>query len=177
MSGMAGLLREALSAIAAMGAAGGAAFVLLYAACCLACVPASILTFGAGAAFGLGYGFALVWVGAMLGACASFWAGRRWLRGWVERRIARYPAFLAIDAVVSVDGPRMVFLTRLTPIFPFAFLNYAFGLTRVRFRDYALASGAGMVPGMLLFVYLGAAAGEAARGSGRTAAELSLIHI
>lgn len=175
MSGMADLLSHALATVASWGAAGKAAFVLLYAASCVAFLPVSVLTFGAGAAFGVGPGFALVWSGATLGACASFLIGRHWMRAWVEKRIARHPVFAAVDAAVSVEGWRVVVLTRLTPLFPFALQNYAYGLTRVRFRQYALASWIGMAPGTLLFVYLGAAAGEAVKagtsGRARTPAE------
>lgn len=163
------MLAHALAYVAALGPAGWALFILLYAASCVAFLPVSPLTFGAGAVYGLGPGFALVWLGATLGACVSFLVGRRWLRGWVEKKLARHPRFAAIDAAVSAQGPRVVFLTRLAPIFPFAMLNYAYGVTRVGFRDYALASIAGMVPGTLFFVYLGAAAGAAVRsGQGRT---------
>lgn len=175
MSGMADLLSHALAAVASWGAAGQAAFVLLYAASCVAFLPVSALTFGAGAAFGVGPGFFLVWAGATLGACASFLIGRHWMRAWVEKRVARHPVFAAVDAAVSVEGWRVVVLTRLTPLFPFALQNYAYGLTRVRFRQYALASWIGMAPGTLLFVYLGAAAGEAVKagtsGRARTPAE------
>ena len=178
---MADLLHHALTHIAAMGAVGYAAFVLLYAASCVALLPVSVLTLGAGALFGVGPGFALVWIGATLGACASFLIGRHCVRGWVEKRLARYPLFMAIDAAVSVQGWRVVFLTRLTPLFPFSTLNYAYGLTRVKFRDYAVASFLGMAPGTLLFVYLGAAAGEAvsagARGRVRTPAQWAFFGI
>ena len=49
-------------------------------------------------------------------------------------------------------------LTRLSPVLPFTLLNYAYGVTRVSFRDYALASWIGMLPGTILYVSLGAAA-------------------
>jgi len=175
MSRLADLLRDALLHIASFGAAGGAAFVVFYALCCVAFMPVSALTVGAGAVYGLGAGFALVWIGATLGACASFLIGRHWLRAWVEKRAARHPWFAAIDAAVSVEGWRVVFLTRLTPLLPFALQNYAYGLTRVKFGEYTLASVVGMAPGTLLYVYLGAAAGDAlkagAAGRARTPAE------
>lgn len=166
---MAALLRDALLHIASFGAAGGAAFIVLYALACVAFLPVSVLTLGAGAVYGVGAGFGLVLVGATLGACASFLIGRHWLRTWVEKRLARHPVFAAIDAAVSVEGWRIVVLTRLTPLFPFALQNYAYGLTRVKFREYSVASFVGMAPGTLLFVYLGAAAGEAVKaGAART---------
>ena len=169
------MLQHALAHVAAMGPAGWGLFILLYAACCICFLPVSPLTFGAGAVYGLGPGFLLVWLGASLGACVSFLIGRRWLRAWVEKRLARHPRFAAIDAAVSAQGARVVFLTRLAPMFPFSTLNYVYGLTRVSFGDYLLASCFGMIPGTLFFVYLGAAAGAAVKAGtqarARTGAE------
>lgn len=160
------MLNQVVERVASLGAAGGALFVLFYAACCVAFLPISPLTLAAGAVYGVGTGFALAWTGASLGACASFLVGRRWLRAWVEKKLARHPVFAAIDAAISGEGRRVVFLTRLT-LFPFNAVNYAYGLTRVGFRDYALASIVGMAPGTFLFVYLGAAAGRAVIGTER----------
>ena len=60
------------------------------------------------------------------------------------------------------DGFKIVMLTRLSPLFPFTLLNYAFGLTKVRFRDYLLASWLGMLPGTVMYVYLGSSVKELA---------------
>ncbi|MDP3541459.1 MAG: TVP38/TMEM64 family protein [Elusimicrobiota bacterium] len=177
MSGMQDLLRSALLAVAAWGAAGYVAFIALYALASVVFLPASVLTMGAGAVFGAGRGFALVWTGAMLGIFASFLIARHGLRGWVERRAAHMPLFAAIDAAVESEGWRVVLLTRLAPL-PFAPLNYAYGVTRVRLGEYLLASGVGIVPGTLLFVHVGAAAGEALRtgiGRQRTTAEWAFL--
>jgi uncharacterized membrane protein YdjX (TVP38/TMEM64 family) len=54
-----------------------------------------------------------------------------------------------------------MFLLRLSPAFPFSFMNYALGLTGIRFRDYLLAS-VGMLPGTVLYVYYGKLAGDVA---------------
>jgi uncharacterized membrane protein YdjX (TVP38/TMEM64 family) len=60
-----------------------------------------------------------------------------------------------VDAAVAGQGFKVVLLLRLSPLFPFNLLNYALGLTRVRPRDYMLASLLGMLPGTVLYVYLG----------------------
>lgn len=164
-------LRCALDAVAGMGPAGQLLFVLLYAASCVLFLPASVLTLGAGAAFGVARGFLLVWAGATLGCCAAFLSGRYLLRDWVRRRLEPYPAFRAISTAVAREGWRVVILTRLSPVLPFNLLNYAYGLTSIGLREYAWSSCVGMVPGALLFIWLGAAAGEAVRagaGGART---------
>lgn len=171
------LLSSALAWTAAAGPWGQAAFVGLYILACVAFLPGSVLTLGAGAAFGLWKGFLLVSLGSTLGACASFLAGRYLLRDWVSRKLNAVPAFAAVAAAVGREGGKVVFLTRLSPVLPFNLLNYAYGLTTVGLRPYALASWLGMMPGTFLYVYLGAAAGEAARAGsrGRTPVEWALF--
>jgi uncharacterized membrane protein YdjX (TVP38/TMEM64 family) len=121
-------------------------------------LPGSILTLGAGFAFGLVRGLPAVLAGAVLGAAAAFLLGRTAARPWVEERLAAYPRFRAVDEAVGREGFKIVLLTRLSPVFPFNLLNYAFGVTKVSFRDYFFASLLGMLPGGLMYVYLGTAA-------------------
>jgi uncharacterized membrane protein YdjX (TVP38/TMEM64 family) len=83
----------------------------------------------------------------------------------VERRLAGDPRFAAIDRAVGQKGRRIVLLLRLSPLFPFNLLNYALGLTRVRFADFVAAS-IGMLPGTLLYVYYGKVVGDVARLAG-----------
>jgi pyruvate/2-oxoglutarate dehydrogenase complex dihydrolipoamide dehydrogenase (E3) component/uncharacterized membrane protein YdjX (TVP38/TMEM64 family) len=121
-------------------------------------LPGSILTLGAGFLFGVPVGVATVWVGANLGALAAFLVGRTVARDWVARKVSGNPKFTAIDDAVRREGFKIVFLLRLSPVFPFNFLNYALGLTKVSFRNYALASMIGMLPATLMYVYFGSAA-------------------
>lgn len=151
-----------------LGVWGPVAFVAGYAVATVAFVPGSLLTLAAGAIFGLGKGTALVLVAATLGACAAFLVSRYVARGLVERRLAGNERFTAIDRAIGAQGRRIVLLLRLSPIFPFNLLNYALGLTRVRFADYLVAS-IGMLPGTLLYVYYGKVAGDVARLAGGAA--------
>jgi uncharacterized membrane protein YdjX (TVP38/TMEM64 family) len=125
--------------------------------------PGSILTLGAGAVFGFVRGYIAVTVGSVVGACLAFLVGRTVARGWIESRVAGNPKFRAIDQAVGTQGFKFVILTRLSPVFPFNLLNYAFGLTRVSFRDYAVASLLGMIPGTVMYVSLGVGIGSLAR--------------
>ncbi len=138
-----------------MGALGATVFVVAYVAATVLLLPGSILTLGAGFAYGPVYGTLLVMLASNLGANAAFLLGRTVMRERVGRRIAGDARFSAVDAAVGAQGFRVVLLLRLSPLLPFNLLNYALGLTRVRQRDYALASLIGMFPGTLLYVYLG----------------------
>ena len=79
------------------------------------------------------------------------------MTGW-RKKLQAIPKFAAIDEAVGKEGFKIVLLLRLSPVFPFNLLNYALGLTRVSFRNYALASLIGMLPGILMYVYFGSAA-------------------
>ncbi len=153
-----------------LGIWGPVVFVLGYAAAVVAFVPASLLTLAAGAIFGLVKGTVLVFIAATLGSAGAFLVSRYVARGAVERRLAASPRFAAIDRAVGAQGLRMVLLLRLSPVFPFNLLNYALGLTQVRFRDYLLASF-GMLPATVLFVYYGKLAGDVAALAGGAAVE------
>jgi uncharacterized membrane protein YdjX (TVP38/TMEM64 family) len=147
------------------GAWGPALFILGYAVAVVGFAPGSLLTLAAGAIFGLWRGVAFVFVAAVLGSSAAFLVARYLARGAVERRLAGNPRFAAIDRAIGAQGRRIVFLLRLSPVFPFNLLNYALGLTRVRLADYLVAS-VGMVPGTFLYVYSGKLAGDVAALAG-----------
>ncbi|HEY2291371.1 MAG TPA: TVP38/TMEM64 family protein [Thermoanaerobaculia bacterium] len=148
-----------------LGVWGPVVFILGYAVATVAFVPGSLLTLAAGAIFGLVKGTTYTLIGATLGASAAFLVARYVARGAIERRIAGNARFAAIDRAVGREGFKIVALLRLSPIFPFNLLNYSLGLTKVGFLPYFLASIA-MLPGTLLYVYYGKAAGSLAALAG-----------
>jgi uncharacterized membrane protein YdjX (TVP38/TMEM64 family) len=160
-------LRVALDGIARLGPWGPVFFALLYVAATVFFLPGSILTVGAGVVFGLARGFAIVSISATLGATAAFLVGRYLARAFIAGKIEGHPKFKAIDEAVAGEGWKIVALLRLSPVVPFNVLNYAFGVTRVSLRDYVLASWIGMMPGTVLYVYLGSIAGDLAGAGGR----------
>jgi uncharacterized membrane protein YdjX (TVP38/TMEM64 family) len=145
------------------------AFVLLYAAICVAALPGAIFTMAAGAIFGLLEGCLWAWLGAMAGSTLVFLGVRHLARDAVQRRLARDERFRTLDRALGREGRTIMILMRLSPAFPFNFLNYALGLTAVRFVDY-LVAGVAMIPGTLLYAYSGYAIGDVALiASGETA--------
>ncbi|MBF2060081.1 TVP38/TMEM64 family protein, partial [Fischerella thermalis] len=154
-------LRNALQWIDSLGTVGAIAFIILYIIATVAFLPGSILTLGAGVVFGVIWGSIYVFIGATLGATAAFLVGRYLARGWVAEKIADNKKFAAIDRAVGREGLKIVLLTRLSPIFPFNLLNYAFGVTDVSLKDYFIGS-VGMIPGTIMYVYIGSLAGNLA---------------
>ena len=133
-------------------------YITAYTVAAVLVIPSAILTLAAGFIFGVPIGVILVSVASLTGAAAAFLVGRFLARDWVTQRIADFPSFRALDKATRHEGFIIVLLTRLSPLFPFNLLNYAFGLTAVRFRDYVLASWIGMAPAIVLYVYIGSAA-------------------
>jgi len=156
------LLRSFQQAMAGLGPAGWLLYVAVYAASCVLFLPASILTLGAGAIYGLPLGVAIVVAGATLGAFLSFVLGRGVLRKRIEAMATRNPRFAALDRAIGREGAKIVFLVRLSPLFPFTWSNYAFGLTAVRPIPYTVATFLGMLPGVVAYTWLGTAAAAAA---------------
>jgi uncharacterized membrane protein YdjX (TVP38/TMEM64 family) len=130
--------------------------VAFYIVACILFLPGSILTLGAGFLFKVIGGTITVSIGSTLGACAAFLVGRTVARKWITGKVAKNAKFAAIDEAVAQQGFKIVLLTRLSPVFPFNVLNYAFGLTKISFWKYVLGSWIGMIPGTVMYVYFGA---------------------
>src|SRR6266566_2514014 len=171
------LLKAALDWIAKLGPWGPVIFVCLYIVATVLFIPGSVLTLGAGAVFGVVLGSVCVSISATLGATAAFLVGRYLARDAIARKIEKNEKFAAIDRAVADEGWKIVFLTRLSPVFPFTLLNYAFGLTRVRLGQYVLASWIGMMPGTVMYVYLGSLVNVGAGHRQRTTGEWVLYGV
>lgn len=153
-----------------LGFWGPLVFILGYAVATVAFIPGSLMTLAAGAIFGLLDGTAYTFLGATLGAVLAFLVSRYGARKAVERRLENSSKLKTVDRAVAKEGRKIVFLLRLSPVFSFVLLNYALGLTSVRFRDYLMAS-IGMLPGTFLYVYYGKALGSLASVAGGAAIE------
>ena len=145
-----------------LGFWGPLVFIAGYALATVAFIPGSLLTLGAGVLFGVVEGSIIISVSSTLGAVAAFLVGRYLARDWVAGMIKGNDKFSAIDQAVGDEGWKIVGLTRLSPIFPFNLLNYAFGLTKVSLKEYFIASWIGMMPGTVMYVYIGSLAGSIA---------------
>lgn len=162
------LLQHMLEGLAGLGGVGLVILAVIYVVACVLLVPGLVLTLGAG------FLSAAVWpnqpllailfatiavsLGSVAGAGAAFLLGRTLAREWVDNKVRANEKFRAIDEAVGRMGFKMVFLVRLSPVFPFNLLNYALGLTKVTFRSYFFASWIGMLPMTIVYVYIGSVA-------------------
>lgn len=165
-------IQSTMGALKAYGVVGLVVIAIAYIPACILMVPGSALTLGAGvigtalfpenAFLAVASGTIAVSIGSVAGAMVAFLLGRTFARDFISRRIEGNKKFTALDEAIGKDGLKMTFLVRLSPAFPFNLLNYAMGLTKVSLRDYVLGSWAGMLPGTIMYVYFGAAAGKLA---------------
>jgi uncharacterized membrane protein YdjX (TVP38/TMEM64 family) len=148
--------------IVALGAWGPALFIVAYVAAALTLAPAFLLTFAAGAVFGLWRGTVLVYIGAVLGSSAVFALAAPLARSRLLRWIDRDPRVAAVRRAIVGDAVWVMFLLRLSPLVPYVLLNYALALSGVRYRDFLLAT-VGMLPAILMYVYYGKIVGDVAK--------------
>jgi len=141
--------------VKASGGWGVAAFAVIYIMAVVMFLPGSILTLGAGFVYGPFWGTLLVSPVSVIGAFIAFSLARGRLRPWVMKKVGDNERFALVDKAVGDQGFKIVMLLRLSPLFPFSFLNYALGLTGVKARSYVLASFIGMLPATFLYTYLG----------------------
>ena len=161
--GLKGLLKTLLLDLRKMGPWAPVGYIGLYMAACVLMVPGCLVGIAAGVIFGVWWGFLYASSGCALGAAAAFLVGRYFVRGRVHRRLAGIKLFHEIQGAVAAEGWRIVGLTRLSPLIPFNLLNYAFGVSRVSFKEFFFATWIGMMPETALHVYAGALAGDLTR--------------
>jgi len=151
-------LTTALGLIGAWGWWGLAGIMALYTPVAVAALPVWPLSVTAGFFWGVGWGLAVAWVGSTVAAVVAFLVGRRLGRDMVLRRLGQRPILVAIDRAIGERGFEIVVLARLSPLLPYNVLNYAFSVTSVSWRTFALASLFGMLPVTAMYVTIGAAA-------------------
>jgi uncharacterized membrane protein YdjX (TVP38/TMEM64 family) len=163
---MSGPARAGLAAL--VGWARGAGLVGLlvpvfaYVTAAAVFLPVWPITMAVGFACGPLLGFAVAWPSSAAAAAIAFLVGRTVARRHVARAVAASPRLTALEDAISAQGFRTVVLLRLSPLFPYHLVNYALGTTRLRLRDFAVASALGMVPSIALYTYLGSLAASAA---------------
>jgi uncharacterized membrane protein YdjX (TVP38/TMEM64 family) len=149
-----------------LGIAGAFIFIGVYALAAVLFLPGAIFTIAAGLVYGIVGGTAVAEVGATLGAALAFLVARYVVRQRIEQLAQKNKKFGAIDEAIGEQGWKIVGLLRLSPLIPFNVSNYFYGITSIGFWPYLLASAVGILPGTLLYAYLGAI-GQAGLAGGK----------
>ena len=149
-------IRNLIDWVQQLGPAGIAVFIGAYAIATVLFLPGWIFTVTAGLLFGVIGGTAVALSGATIGATLAFLVARYLVRDSIQNLAGSNPRFRAIDRAIGENGWKIVGLLRLNPLIPFNLSNYFYGITAIRFWPYVLISAIGMLPGTLLYAYLGA---------------------
>jgi uncharacterized membrane protein YdjX (TVP38/TMEM64 family) len=136
-------------------------YIALYTVATLLILPSTALNLTGGAIFGPWLGTLWTSIAAIIAAVVSFAFTRTVGRETIARRLAG--RWQAMDAEMQQGGSFYMFAIRLLPIIPYGLVNFAAGLTSIRFRDYLLGTVLGTVPGVLPFVMLGSSGLQAMR--------------
>tara|TARA_B100001250_G_scaffold414274_1_gene451664 strand:+ start:3014 stop:3694 length:681 start_codon:yes stop_codon:yes gene_type:complete len=124
-------------------------FILLYIIFGIIALPASFHKYLAGVLYGFGPGILIAWIGSMLGAIAPFLLGKKWMNPYARKALSDYPALSGLEEIVVDEGAKVVALTRVSLVIPYGVLNYAFGATDIRFKDYLIGNLAMIVPAIM----------------------------
>lgn len=147
------------------GAFGVAIFAAVYLVAVVVLAPVWPLSIAAGLAYGF-WAILFVLLVGTVGAALAFLVSRHLVQGKARRLLEGRPKFKAVDKAASEEGWKVVMLLRLSPLVPYNLQNYLFGLTEVGFVPYVLATAVGIIPGTILYVYLGTIGKAAGKGGG-----------
>ena len=132
-------------------------FVCIYILIVLLILPASWLSLLSGFLYGSYLGSIIVFISASIGASVAFFVSKTFFAKKLKNLFSRYPKLSVMEKVVEKGGLKLIFLARLSPIFPFSILNYFFGLNNIKFRDFSF-SLLGIIPGTFLYCSIGSLA-------------------
>ena len=132
-------------------------FALVYVFWVSCLLPGSWLSMLSGFLYGTWLGSLIVFVGAFIGAHLTFYLGRNFLKEWAQKKVSNFPKIQIMEKAVKNEGLKVIFLTRLSPLFPFGLLNFTYSLSDVKVLDFTLGM-IGILPGTILYCSLGSLA-------------------
>lgn len=116
--------------------------------------PDSLLAILGGSLFGLCQGSIFTLIGALIGGSISFFLSRflgdRFIKPSKNKKL------LNIEEILKNQGFLTILLLRLIPLFPFDLISYGAGLTSIKYNDFFFGTLIGTIPGIIVFVNLGA---------------------
>ncbi len=160
---------ELLEWVDGLGFAGLLTYTALYIAIVVLLLPGVVFTLGAGFLFGFFVGAIVIVAAVAIGSGIAFLIARYLFGERLTRLLRNHPRAHLLDRGLKKEGWKIVFLSRLVPLFPFKLSNYFFGLTSIPFRHFFLANLAGVVPISLTNVYVGSMAADLAELTRRDA--------
>lgn len=158
-----GIEPQQLQYLDQMGVFAPIVYILIYTICTLLILPSTPLNLTGGAIFGIWWGTLWTTIAALVAAIAAFAFTRTVGRELVSRKLVG--RWEAVDAEIRLGGLFYMFAIRLLPIIPYGLVNFAAGLTAIKFKDYSVGTLFGTVPGVLPFVMMGAGINQLSQGN------------
>lgn len=152
------------TAVERAGAWGPVVCILLLAGFTLLFLPTTLIVVAVALLFGVGKGLPICLAGFACGMGSAFLLARYFMRDWMEKRIGHTAFYRRMEENIQRDGWKLVVFSRVFPINPYPILNYAYGLSSIRFSTYIICSTIGVMPNLLAFLWTTHAAGEMATG-------------
>jgi uncharacterized membrane protein YdjX (TVP38/TMEM64 family) len=134
--------------------------------------PGSLMSLAGGLLFGTLIGGTLIVVAATCGATLAFLLARYAGREAIQKFISG-GQLEKFDQLISGSGLSAVLFTRLVPLFPFNFINFAWGFTGVRLRDYVVGTVVGIIPGAFVYANLAGAVARSLEGTDESLASIN----
>lgn len=150
--------------LGALGAWAPAGYLIMAAAVIALGAPAVILTIISGALFGVMLGSAVAIAQAVLGATGAFLIARYLARDWVQAKLSGGGRLARLEQGLQQDAFWYVLSLRMTPLLPFNVLNSLFGLTGISLKNFCLGTFLGILPGTVIYTWLGASGQDALSG-------------
>ena len=144
-----------------------AVFIGVYALATALALPGSVLTIAGGAVFGFGWGAVLNTIAANIGASAAFLLARALGREGIQRIVDS--RLQGLNRATAEHGFLGLLILRLVPLVPFNALNFGSGLTDLKWRDYAVATVIGILPGTLVYTFFADALVQGSTDAGQAA--------
>lgn len=133
-------------------------YIVMFTIVPLTLFPDAVLAVAGGMIFGLSLGTFYTIIGAVCGGTLSFFISRTFGRGLVEKLIKGKEEWF--EDGIEKRGFLFILMLRLIPLVPFDVISYGAGLSKIRYKDFVLATSIGIIPGVWVYVNLGDKSGN-----------------
>jgi uncharacterized membrane protein YdjX (TVP38/TMEM64 family) len=129
-------------------------FIVLYTLRPFVLFPSSIFAITSGLSFGFYWGCLYTYLGSLGGGLVTYYAINR-LGRFNKSKQWKNERYEKIRSNIEKEGFRYVLLLRLLPVLNYDLVSYLTSITNIKFKDYAIATAIGIIPGTLAYTYLG----------------------
>lgn len=129
-------------------------FILLYTVRPFILFPSSIFAITSGLSFGFHWGCLYTYLGSLGGGLVTYYAVNQ-LGRFKKSKQWKNERYNKIRSNIEREGFRYVLLLRLLPVLNYDLVSYLTSITKVKFKDYAIATAIGIIPGTIAYTYLG----------------------